>query len=125
MSSDAESLNYLGKFLMKNLRDSALEHFEGIAKGHWKVPGLKRLQRDIAQLSEDQQEIVRQCVKDAVDNGIHDFLFSLHEETESEGRIQLSVDDKAATDLSDGLHGEIFTEDGWGARFSNHGEPES
>ncbi len=123
--TDKESLDYLGEFLMTHLRDSALDQFEGVANGHWKAPGLKRLQSEVAEMTDAQRDVLRRCVVNAVDTGIHDFLFKIQEEADFEGRVRLAVDGKAAEEISDGLHGEIFTKDGWGARFSKHGEPRS
>ena len=108
---------------MANLRDRAIEHHDLLAKGHWKAPSLQRLQRDLNALNKKQLSIVRRCVVSAVDAGIHDFLFALQELAESEDDIQVLVQGENIGKTSDGLHGELFSDEGWYARFSAYGKP--
>lgn len=49
-ASKSSSLDCLGGFLMKNLRDSALGHCERILKGGCRTPELRRLQERVAAL---------------------------------------------------------------------------
>lgn len=114
-------LDRLGKLVMQRLRDEPFEFFEQLTQGHWKAPSLQGLQRDVRSLSPEQLEIVRRCVRSTVDEGIHDFLFALQEACEKE-TLELRIQGKNVLDLTDGLHGELFTEDGWQARFSKFGE---
>ena len=120
---DQESLDKFGAFLMKNLRDRAVDNHDRLAQGQYKAPKLQALQRDLAGMTEDQRRIVRACVIDALDVGLHDFLFALQERADFENDIQVMVDGKNVAEISDGLQGEIFSEDGWFARFSAYGEP--
>mgnify|MGYP001557793087 CR=1 FL=1 len=115
------SLDRLGKLVMQRLRDEPFEFFEKLTQGHWKGPSLQRLHRDLRSLSPEQLQIVRRCVRFAVDEGIHSFLFGLQEACEKE-KLELRIQGDNVLDLTDGLHGELFTEDGWQARFSKFGE---
>ncbi len=120
---DSSPLDFFGEFVIRNLRDAAIGHFERLAQGEIKAPALLRLQRELADLSEEQRSLVRRCVLDSIDSGIHDFLFKIQEQVDFENRLGISVDSQDVISQSDGLHGELFTEDGWFARFSEHGEP--
>lgn len=70
--------------------------------------------------NEEQISIMRRALISSIDTGIHDFLFKLQQQDE-EG-ITIVVNGKNLADISDGLHGELFTEDGWYQRFSEYGE---
>jgi hypothetical protein len=59
----------------------------------------------------------------SVDKAIHDFLFKLQEVADFEDDIQVLVDGENGAGLSDGIHGELFGEDGWQARYSKFGKP--
>jgi len=48
----------------------------------------------------------------------HDFLFAIQEQADFEEDIQLNVANKNVAELSDGLHGEIFSESGWIKKYS-------
>ena len=67
-------------------------------------------------------EMIRCYVREAVDNSVHDFLFKLQEEPDFEDRIRLLVDGRHCAKISDQLHGELFSDDGWFERISHYGK---
>src|SRR5262245_16634065 len=115
-------LDLFGSFLMKNLRDRGIDHLDGLLVGHWKAPALEKLQGGLQRMTEAERALVRRAFVTSLGDAIHDFLFALQEESDSGGPIRIHVDGTDVASLSDGLHGEIFSEDGWYARFSAHGE---
>src|SRR5262245_11631292 len=122
MSQDAELLDEFGRFVMQSLRDRALQHIERLAQGLWRAPGLLPLQAELAGFDDRQRDVVMRCVRSAVDSAVHDFLFALQEQGESHGPIQILVRGRNVAQLSDGLHGEPYSAEGWQARFSEFGE---
>ncbi|MDJ0942604.1 MAG: hypothetical protein QNJ30_04030 [Kiloniellales bacterium] len=108
---------------MRKFRDRAIDRYDLLARGHFKAPRDQELQNDLASLSAAQRDIVRNCVIDCVDGGLHDFLFALQETADFENEVRVMVDGKNVAEISDGLQGELFSEDGWFARFSAYGEP--
>jgi hypothetical protein len=116
----AESLDKFGEFLITNFRDSAIDHVDGLLSAHNKAPDLQTLQADLQRLTDEQRAIVRRCVIESIDSGLHDFLFALQEEYDSEGSIKVTVDGESIAEVSDGLQGEPYGEMGWQARFSKH-----
>lgn len=71
-------------------------------------------------MTEEDKAVMRAVVVESLDNAIHDFLFGLVEATDFQSGIELYVDGANVVNESDGLHGEIFGEDGWVCRFSSH-----
>src|SRR5437879_2049811 len=116
-----DPLGRFGQFLMENLRDKAIQSYDGLAKGHWKAPSLQQIQRDLKTLDKSQLAITRRSLVTAMDHGIHDFLFALQELADYD--IQVIVRGKNIAEISDGLHGELFGDEGWRAKFSAYGEP--
>jgi len=51
------ALDKFGKLLMERFRDSAINHYDDLARGHWKAPSLQKLQSDLAGLSDEQQSM--------------------------------------------------------------------
>jgi hypothetical protein len=49
---------------------------------------------------------------------MHDFLFAVQELSDAGQQFEIRVDGENVASLSDGLHGEIFTEEGWIATYS-------
>lgn len=118
-----DPLAKFGHFLMTNLRDPCIEHYDYMAKGHWKAPALQSLQNDLRKLSEKERAMVRKCVIEGLNAAIHDFLFKLQEIADFDNDIQVHVDGQNIVELSDGLHGELFSSEGWMAKYSAYGAP--
>jgi len=112
-------LDKLGKLISEDLRDSALSRYLDIESGSLRSKKAMGLNKELSSFSEEQKEIVRKILTNSIDAGIHDFLFAL-EEGQSEVRVMVEGEDMA--DLSDGLQGEIFTEDGWFEKYSRYKE---
>lgn len=117
-----DALDKFGRFVMDKLRDKAFGYFEGLVAGLWKSEDAALLQEELARCDPAQVELVRRCVRFAVDSSIHDFLFALQGAGER-GDVVVIVEGENVALKSDGLHGELFGEDGWQARFSKFGEP--
>lgn len=122
MSDDQASLDKFGRLVMQDLRDRAIDDVDLLAAAHWKAPAVRALQADLAALSKRQRGVVRRCVVRCIDSAIHDFLFKLQELADFENDVQVFADGKNVVTLSDGIHGELFGEEGWQARFSRHGQ---
>ncbi len=119
-SLDKESLEKFGALVVRNLRDKMFFDLEMLLRGAWKAPALQELQRRIACLSDSQKQVVHDLAEHMTTTGMHDFLFALQEEADSGGAIKVSVDGHEVAKLSDGLHGEIFGDDGWIVRYSEY-----
>jgi predicted DNA-binding WGR domain protein len=120
--SQKESLDKVGKFIVETLHDEALSRFERLAQGKSKAPGQRALQDALKTLTPEQQAVVRDVVEACTNAAIHRFLFGLVENAEMDDDMQLVVDGESAVKLSDGLHGEMFGDEGWRARFSEYAE---
>ena len=118
-----KALAEFGQIVMTHLRDSAIEFCKKAAKNEWRAPSLKQLQSDLQQLTPSQRKLVQRCVVSSVDNAIHDFLFHVQEQSDNSvaPTIEIRVRGKNVARLSDGLHGEAFTESGWQVLYSAFG----
>jgi hypothetical protein len=118
-------LDKFGEFFVRNTRDKMLFDLHMLLRGEWKAPALRPLQKKISKLSAAEKEVVREMVEHITTGGMHDFLFALQEHADdADGSVRLIVDGVEVAKLSDGMHGEIFGEDGWIARFSEYPQRE-
>lgn len=115
-------LDKFGKFLVDHLRDKGINYAELLLKGHWKAPSLQNIQEELGKLSGPQKEVVKQAIVSSIDTAIHDFLFALHEQADFDNGIQIIVDGENVVELSDGIYGEAYTNEGWYAKYSKYGE---
>ncbi len=119
-----QSLDVFGEFLVKNLRDKGIGNAETLLSNTSKALSNLKLQTEINQFNESQKELIKEIVIKSIDVAIHDFLFSLQELADFENNIQVSVNGKNIVELSDGIHGESYSENGWNAKFSKYGAKE-
>ena len=115
-----EPLDKFGEFFVSNLRDKMLDDLQMLLTASWKAPSAQKLQDRLATLNDEQRDILRETAEHLITAGMHDFLFALEEDADSGGSIRIMVDGTDLAEASDGLHGEIFTENGWISRFSKY-----
>jgi hypothetical protein len=109
-----------GKFIVENLRDRGIDFAEGLLKKHWKAPSLLEMQDEVTSLNDNQKAAFLKAVTQSIDSAIHDFLFALQEQAEFDNDIQILVEGQNIVELSDGIHGEAYSKEGWIAKYSSH-----
>ena len=122
--SQEEPLEKFGQFITEKLRDNQFRFAEDVLAGKYKSQRLIDLHEQLLLLNEKQKSIALNFVKTVVDTGIHDFLFAIVERADFEGDLNILVDGEDVVQLSDGIHGEAYGEDGWNAKFSKYGDVE-
>ena len=114
-----KNLDIFGKVIASELKDAALNRYLSLESGSLMSQDSQKLSSELASISEEHRKIIRKLLTSCIDNGIHSFLFSLEERKEE---ISIVVNSENIAEKSDGLQGEIYTQDGWFERFSQHGE---
>jgi hypothetical protein len=115
-----EPLEKFGAFFIQNLRDKMLDNLERLLRGGSKAPKIQELQNKVSKFSEAQKQTVREIAEEIITDGMHDLLFAIQEEADANGAIKVLVDGQEVAKLSDGMHGEIFGDDGWIVRYSKY-----
>ena len=115
-----ERLDKFGSFVVRNLRDRMLFDLDMFLSGKWSAPEHQVIQERISRIVPEDQALVRDLVDRLITSAMHDLLFALQEESDADGSIRVMVDGQDVAKLSDGLHGEIFGEDGWIAQHSKY-----
>jgi hypothetical protein len=105
-----------GKFIVENLRDKGINFAVGLLERHWKAPSLLEMQNEIANLSNTQKRAFIKAITQTIDGAMHDFLFALQEIND----IQILVDGQNIVELSGGIHGEAYSDEGWFAKYSRY-----
>jgi hypothetical protein len=120
--SKEQILDEFGRLLISFVRDNVLDINDLIISGHMGGKENRDLYEKIKHLDEDNQELVRQFSKQAIDGTIHYFLWMI-EQYEDYDLVKYSQESSqpiSLRDISDGLCGELHTEDGWIERFSKY-----
>ncbi|MFD1735380.1 epimerase [Bacillus salitolerans] len=102
---------------MHKVRDEAIEQWEMTIERKMRSEDCQRIFNLVAESG--QTELINELIPQIVDTTLHHQLLTLEQENSID--ISVSNDDKKVSlkALSDGLPGELYTEDGWILRFSN------
>ncbi|WBW96086.1 hypothetical protein [Oceanirhabdus sp. W0125-5] len=116
---EKNSLDILGQSLMKYVRDETILTWDKMIEGDMKGVTAQKVEERLSNFSEEDLESVKWIISKIVDQGLHNLL-AMFEECE-ELFLGVKVDSGEIEDIkeeSDGLSGELYTEDGWITKFS-------
>lgn len=119
--SKKQQLDAFGKDLMTHVRDDALLYLTRVISGQMADATSKELSSQCERLDERQAELLGRLLVAAVDAGIVRFLHFIDEYGLQLLYPNASGEKVNVEALSDGLAGELYTEDGWIARYSSFG----
>jgi hypothetical protein len=113
------ALDMFGRVLMSKVRDEAISDWKMIVDGRMKGEFAAKSRRALVSFSEDQRRAFLSLVPEVVDTVLHHLLWML--EQEDNIRVGVTSFNEIVPDLrdvSDGLAGELPSDQGWIARFS-------
>ncbi len=113
-----EKLTLFGNDFVKSVRDNTLFVLEGIISGHMKSAIDKDMFKKIKSLSSEEQDLIRDLAYRMVDLTLHNMLFMF--ENNDHWEIISKEDKSDIAEISDGLAGELYTDDGWIKKFSEY-----
>jgi hypothetical protein len=117
--SNKVALDRFGKLLMTKVRDEAITNWRMIVQGTLKGERASRIREVLKAVPENQQAVFLQLVPDVVDTVLHHLLWTFEQVEDVD--IAVRLDDQTVPSLreaSDGLAGELYSDEGWIARFS-------
>lgn len=113
-----QTLESFGKDFIKETRDKTLEKLIDISKGKYNTVEAIYLRRLMSKNSETD---IYKIVTILLDNYIQKILF-FYETSDDWAIVEKEkieeIDIESLAEMSDGLSGELFTEDGWIAKYS-------
>lgn len=116
-------LDRFGQLLVSEVRDVAVAVALKSLRGQMKDQASKQLEAELAKVPESTRKQIETFATDLVDSTLHNLL-SFFEGAE-DFMIAFKEDENNLVDLneiSDGLAGELFTDEGWISRFSDLGK---
>ena len=107
-------IEYFGKSLIKNVRDRSISQMEMKIKGEMIDEDSKKLYSRLEKLDIQEMELIKDIIPQIIDLTFHNMLFMI----ENDDEIKLMIKNKDLKEESDGLAGELYSEDGWIKKFS-------
>lgn len=115
----SEALDAVGR-IVAAARDEGRDLAERLVAGQARAPSFAELQRKLAGFDASEKALVIQVTEECLVAALHSLLFSMTGDEDAPGIV---VEGRNVAEDSDGLHGELFGEDGWLAKFSKYGPP--
>ena len=119
MTKEKKVLNQFGKLLMEEVRDGVIYDLHQIIEGNFVSEQNKYLQ-SIIKKSKIKKEDLEIIVTEMIDKTIFSFLFmfDMNEEFSIVANTGKTV--KNLAEVSDGLAGEIYSDEGWIKKYSQY-----
>ena len=108
------NLDEFGKVFIDSVRDNTIDNFERMFDGRMKGLTAEEVRDKLSLFDDYQKSILLWMIAKAVDQCMHNMLFMLEEHEE----IRILFDKEDIIEESDGLAGELYTEDGWIKKYS-------
>lgn len=104
-----KQLQDFGKVFIEDVRDRTISDIDMIIGGKYLNKSDLDIAKKFSSLDIESQEFIKMLIPEIIDNCLHNFLnmFEEHEE------IGLLFKGQNLNQISDGLSGELYTEDGW------------
>jgi hypothetical protein len=116
-------LSLFGKEIIEGARDKTIRSWLKAIDGEMKSKRLIDVHENLKDLPVEKLDFIKQMIPDIVDACIHNFLFYI--QSEETIALQKTCDGQAydLAKISDSLAGELFSADGWIAKYSSEREP--
>jgi len=116
-------LDEFGQLLIASVRDPGISKLESFMRGELKSHSAQTMWESVKDFTPQQREVLRKIVIWSIDRTMHDFLWMFEQsENFSIGTSPSSGGSVKLAEVSDGLGGELYSEDGWISRFSQFPE---
>ena len=117
-ASEHAALNEFGKLLMSQVRDDTCDFLTKLLAGKMADKTSHALFVEIQECSENDLNLIKRLLVAAVDASIVQFLYFIEQ-----NQFRLFVKDHNGVEsdivkISDGLAGELYSDEGWIAKFS-------
>lgn len=113
-----KALDNFGEILIREVRDKTIMNWKKMLDGRMKGNTAQQVIEKLDCFTDQQIKILEWMLCKFADNQLHNLLFMLEENSNIDLTIDESGKKQNIRELSDGLAGELYTEDGWIARFS-------
>ncbi|MBN2267706.1 MAG: hypothetical protein JW725_05225 [Candidatus Babeliaceae bacterium] len=114
-----EALDKFGSILMHKVRDAAISDWKMIIRGKMRDQRSQEIHQTLKNFGITEQNTIEALVPEIVDTALHHFLWMLEDEEDIELAINCSGERiESIKRESDGLCGELYSDNGWIARFS-------
>lgn len=110
----SNNLEAFGEIFINEVRDRTVRIFDKRVDGIMNDTGSQDLYKEVQLLNDPQRKLIHKIISQVTDLSLHNMLCMFEEH----GEVELVMNGENITEASDGLSGELYTEDGWIKKYS-------
>ena len=114
-----EQIDRIGKFLIEEIRDVQLDQFDGLVTGQRPFVDYKLRQEVGTHFTEEELLLIKKIIIYCTDNMLSSLLWNL-DKSNNESNVSISVDNQILSEEDRCLQSELYSDEGWIARFSRY-----
>jgi hypothetical protein len=103
---------------MRDVRDEAITDWKMIIDGRMKGDLAEKIREMLRNVSETDRKVLLQLIPGVVDTVLHHLLWTTEQQSDLQVGIKIGDRIEELREISDGLPGELYTDDGWISRYS-------
>ncbi|MHC1686063.1 MAG: hypothetical protein AB6733_24565 [Clostridiaceae bacterium] len=111
-------LDLFGKKLISEVRDETITTWDMMLNGEMRGVTAQEVKEKISIFSDEQIEVLRWIIPKITDTSLHNLLVMIEQNDEMKLEVFDGERNYDIKEISDGLEGELYTDDGWIKRFS-------
>ena len=112
-------LNNFGNTLIKDVYDNGIERYKKILSGNVKAPSLIRLHDKLEkELIINNSDTFDRFEQECLTSILHHFLWMIEQSDEFDLIAKTDEGDISLKEISDGLCGELYSDEGWISKYS-------
>jgi hypothetical protein len=116
-----EKLESFGKEIIDNLRDASIDEYLAIKSGDMKSVDAQNTFKIYTSIEKAHHDKIDAIVLNIIDRVLHNALWMFEQSTDFTICEKKSIDpEDDIVELSDGLSGELYSEDGWIEKYSKY-----
>ena len=116
LAYETNSLCKFGKLLITQTRDMTINNMKKRIYGTMRGNITEEIQEKLKGFTEEQKQTLEYIISQTVDNTLHNLLWMVEENDE----IELNYKGENLKEISDGLCGELYSEDGWIQKYTSY-----
>ncbi|WP_454054441.1 hypothetical protein [Clostridium sp. Marseille-Q7071] len=111
-------LDYFGKILITEVRDETITSWNMMLRGKMRGITAQQIREKISVFNDEELEVLKWLIPKIIDSSLHNLLLMIEQNDAIKVEVDDGQKDNDIKEISDGLEGELYTEDGWISRFS-------
>lgn len=113
-------LDFFGKIFVKEIYDVSVRRAHNIIDGKVNAPSLLKMHDNFHGISNENLGHIKEFAQETIMATLHNFFWMIEQSDDFDLVVKTKDGTISLKEISDGLYGEAYGEDGWIAKYSDY-----